>query len=167
MIIGILSDTHDRVEAMAAAMAVLREGGAEFYIHCGDVGGRGVLDHLAGVPAAFVWGNNDWDRPDLERYAARLGIACHGSLAELDLGGKSIAVIHGDDLRLKQSLLASKKYDYLLHGHTHVRSDERIEMTRVINPGALYRAREKTVAILDTAADRLTFLRVGGVGTGG
>jgi hypothetical protein len=40
-------------------------------------------------------------------------------------------------------------------------------MTRVINPGALYRAREKTVAILDTAADRLTFLRVGAVGTGG
>ena len=160
MLLGILSDTHDRVDAMAAAMKLLREAGAEFYVHCGDVGSERVLDHLAGVPAAFVFGNTDWDRAALARYAESIGVACHGSFADLDLGGKRIAVTHGDDFRLKQRLIAEQKHDYLLQGHTHVRADTRLGATRLINPGALHRAREKTVALLDTTTDTLKFLAV-------
>lgn len=160
MLIGILSDTHDRVDAMAAAMDVLRRRGAEFFVHCGDVGSERVIDHLAGVPAAFVFGNTDWDRASLTRYAQKLGVACYGAFADLDLGGKKVAVIHGDDFRLKQRLLSEQRHDYLLQGHTHARADERVGKVRLINPGALHRAREKTVALLDTAADGLTFLTV-------
>lgn len=145
---------------MAAAVALLREQGAEFFIHCGDVGGQPVLDHLAGLPAAFIWGNNDWDRPPLERYAKSLGIGCHASQADLRLDGKRFAVIHGDDLRLKQGLLDSQEYDYLLQGHTHVKFLGRVGKTLVINPGALHRAREKTVALLDTHTDEVQFLTV-------
>jgi len=158
MLIGILSDTHDRVDAMAAAMKLLRESGAQFFIHCGDVGSERVLDHLAGLPCAFVFGNTDWDRAALARYAQTIGVACHGSFADLELGGRRIAVVHGDDFRLKQRLLAEQRHDYLLQGHTHVRADERIGRTRLINPGALHRAREKTVALLDTDGDVLRFL---------
>ena len=160
MLIGILSDTHDRVDAMAAAMDLLRRSGAGFFIHCGDVGSERVIDHLAGVPAAFVFGNTDWDRATLTRYAQKLQVACYGSFADLELGGKRVAVIHGDDFKLKQRLLAEQRHDYLLQGHTHVRADERVGKVRLINPGALHRAREKTVALLDTATDRLTFLTV-------
>ena len=160
MLIGILSDTHDRVDAMAAAMRLLRDAGAEFFIHCGDVGSERVIDHLAGAPCAFVFGNTDWDRAALSRYAQSIGVACHGSFADLEIGGKRIAAVHGDDFRLKQRLLAEQKHDYLLQGHTHVRLDERFGRTRVINPGALHRAREKTVALLDTASDHLKFIVV-------
>jgi hypothetical protein len=163
MRIGILSDTHDRVSAMKAAIQLLRENGAEFYIHCGDVGSERVLDHLAGLQSAFVWGNNDWDRPHLDRYAAKLGIACHGNLAELELGGKRFAVIHGDDFRLKDRILSEQKHDYLLQGHTHIRSDQKVGTIRCINPGALYRAAVKTVALLDTETDTLKFVTVNGV----
>ena len=162
MRIGILSDTHDRVEAMAAAMEILRRQGAEFFIHCGDVGSESVLDHLAGVPSAFVFGNTDWDRAPLVRYAEQIGVACHGALADLELGGKKVAVTHGDDFKLKQRILAEQRHDYLLQGHTHVREDKRIGKVRLINPGALHRAKEKTVALLDTDADRLAFLVVAG-----
>src|SRR5947208_654632 len=110
MLIGILSDTHDRADAMKAAIDVLRQHGAEFYIHCGDVGGERVLDQLVGLPAAFVWGNNDWDRLPLQRYAESLKIACYGAMADLELGGKRFAVIHGDDFALKQKLLADQHY---------------------------------------------------------
>ena len=160
MLIGILSDTHDRVDAMAAGMALLRARGAEFFIHCGDVGSERVLDHLAGVPAAFVFGNTDWDRAALTRYAKSIGVPCHNALADLDLGGKKFAVTHGDDFKLKQRLLTEQRHDYLLQGHTHLRADERVGRTRIINPGALHRAKEKTVALLDTASDRLSFLVV-------
>lgn len=162
MILGLLSDTHDRVDAMAAGVALLRARGAEFFIHCGDVGSGRVLDHLVGLPAAFVFGNTDWDRATLTRYAAKIGVTCHGALADLDLGGKKIAVTHGDDFTLKHRILSAQQHDYLFQGHTHVRADEQVGRTRVINPGALHRAKEKTVAMLDTESGKLVFLGVGG-----
>jgi putative phosphoesterase len=160
VLVGILSDTHDRVEATHVAVALLRGGGAEFFIHCGDVGSELVLDALAGLPSAFVFGNCDWDRRGIERYAAQIHVSCLGQSGELDLGGKIFFVTHGDDARALKQGLDSQRFDYVLHGHTHVRRDERIGKTRVINPGALHRAKEKTVAIVDTARDALTFLTV-------
>src|SRR4051812_11953750 len=165
VIIGILSDTHDRADAMAAGMRALKAAGAEFFIHCGDVGSERVLDLLAGEPAAFVWGNTDWDRAGLKQYADALRIACHGAMADLAFDGKRLAVLHGDDARLKRMLLDSQRYDYLLQGHTHVAADERIGRTRLINPGALFRTTRKTVATLDLAADRVNFIDVGEVGS--
>ena len=163
MRIGILSDTHDRAAATKAGLEMLVARGAEFFIHCGDVGSERVLDNLAGLPAAFVWGNNDFDRPELERYARKLGIACYGTFADLQLGGKRFAIMHGDDFRLRQRVLAEQGHDYLLQGHTHIRMDQRIGSIRCINPGALYRAAEKTVATLDTVTDRLEFHVVAGI----
>lgn len=160
VIIGILSDTHDRADAMAAAIRTLQDARAEFFAHCGDVGDEGCIDLLAGLPAAFVFGNNDWDRQRLARYAEKLGVACYGNYANLDLSGTRVAIIHGDDFAMKRKLLAAQEHDYLFLGHTHVRADERHGRTRVINPGALYRAKQKTVAVLDTAGDELAFLTV-------
>lgn len=160
MILGILSDTHDRFDAAAAAVAGLRAAGAEYFLHCGDVGGEQVLDQLAGLPAAFVWGNTDWDRMTLQRYATDLGLQCYGSFGELELGGKVIALTHGDDTRAVRRVLDAQKHDYLLLGHSHVKSDQRVGRVRMINPGALHRAREKTVATLDTASDLLRFITI-------
>ena len=157
MLLGILSDTHDRIDAAAAGIAALKSAGAEYFIHCGDVGSEPVLDLLAGLPSAFVWGNNDWDRAALQRYAGELGIQCFGAFGELELDGKAIAIAHGDDERAVRRVLDGQKHDYLFVGHSHVKADGRVGRVRVINPGALYRAREKTVATLDTAADRLRF----------
>jgi predicted phosphodiesterase len=70
-----------------------------------DVGGEGVLDLLAGLPVAFVWGNTDWDRMGLERYARDLGLQCFGNFGEVELGGKSIAITHGDDLRVVRGVI--------------------------------------------------------------
>jgi putative phosphoesterase len=160
VILGILSDTHGRADAAAEGMRVLRAAGATYFIHCGDVGSESVLDHLAGTQASFVFGNTDWDRRPLERYAQSIGVTCHGAAADLTLDGKRIAVVHGDDPRLKQHLLAGQEYDYLFQGHTHVPADERVGRTRVINPGALHRARVKTVATVDPARDAVQFLKV-------
>ena len=155
MIIGILSDTHDHADWMAAGIRSLQKGRAEFFIHCGDIGGQECIDLLAGLPSAFVFGNCDFDRAALARYAASIDVACYGNFANLELDGKKIAVIHGDDYKLKQRLLDAQEHDYLLQGHTHVRRDERIGRTRIINPGALHRATVKTVVTLDTRADTL------------
>ncbi|HEX4124614.1 MAG TPA: YfcE family phosphodiesterase [Tepidisphaeraceae bacterium] len=161
MRIGILSDTHDAADKAAAAIALLRAGGAKFFIHCGDVGGQRVLDQFAGLPAALVWGNNDFDRATLARYGKRLGIDCHDRLAELELGGKKFAVMHGDDGGLFQLILAQQRHDYLLFGHSHELHDSREGRIRLINPGALYRARRKTAVVLETQTDALEVVDVG------
>jgi predicted phosphodiesterase len=56
-------------------------------------------------------------------------------------------------------LLAAQP-DYLLSGHSHIASDARTGPTRRINPGALHRAAEFTVALLDLEEDILRFLAV-------
>jgi putative phosphoesterase len=160
VIIGILSDTHDRAEWMAAALHALRDAGSEFFIHCGDIGDPSCIDLLAGLSSAFVFGNCDFDRAALARYAAAIDVPCYGNFGDLTLDGKRVAVIHGDDPRLKQRLLASQDYDYLFQGHTHVKSDAKVGRTRVVNPGALHRAAVKSVATLDTATDHLTFIDI-------
>ena len=158
VIIGILSDTHDRLENMIAGLDLLRAGGAEFFIHCGDVGGERILDQLAGLRAAIVWGNNDWDRRELGRYAGILGIQVLDNFGQLELGGKRFAVTHGDDAQIVRQVIDRQEDDYLLLGHSHVRADHRIGKIRIINPGALHRATQKSVAKLDTVTDRLEFL---------
>ena len=160
MLLGILSDTHDRYEIMGAAVRALQERGARFFIHCGDVCTPNLLDHLAGLPSAFVWGNCDWDRMALQRYAESIGVPCYGAFADLELGGKRVAVLHGDDRAKLEGVLKAQEHDYLVHGHTHVKRDERVGRIRIINPGALFRASEKTAAVLDTDADQLDYLRI-------
>ena len=161
MLIGILSDTHDKIDPLVAALRQLRSRGAEYYIHCGDVGGERVLDQFAGLSVTFIWGNHDWDVVGLADYAKALGLSCGGRLAELKLGGKSLAVTHGDNPAISRRILEAQETDYLLQGHTHVFSDTRVGRTRIINPGALYRAQFKTVATLDTESDRLDRIIVG------
>ena len=93
----------------------------------------------------------------IERYAGELGIQCFGAFGELNLDGKAIAIAHGDDERALRRVLDGQKHDYLFVGHSHVKADGRVGRVRVINPGALHRAREKTVATLDLTSDRLRF----------
>ena len=53
MKLGILSDSHDREEALFKGIDLLKEAGAEYFVHCGDVCEKDMLAHLAGLPAAF------------------------------------------------------------------------------------------------------------------
>jgi uncharacterized protein len=160
MLIGIVSDTHGKSDLMRQAVSILRQRGMQFLIHCGDVGSLAVVDQMAGIPSALVWGNGDFDRYTLERYAGRLGLQCLGSFGRLELDGKRVAVMHGDDNRMKQRVLNEQKDDYLLLGHTHLRLDERVGRIHVINPGAMHRANPKTVVMLDTVADAAEILNI-------
>ena len=61
--------------------------------------------------------------------------------------------------RYIQERIEAQDYDYVLCGHTHVRRDERIGKTHIINPGALsYRTVTPGFAFLDVENDRLEFV---------
>ncbi len=160
MIVGLLSDTHGDADMAVAAVRLLLEHGAEYLVHCGDVGTTAVLDAMAGHPAMFVYGNTDADRAELARYAQDLHIACGQEEGKLAFNGKLAVVAHGDIPGIIRRVLNDKKVDYLFVGHTHRMHDERFGKVRIINPGALHRAAKKTVAVLDTVKDQLEFLEV-------
>ena len=140
-------------------LEALRARGATTFIHCGDVEDALVLDQLAGLDAHLVWGNCDWNRGTLERYARDLGIAVHGDAGELEIDGRRVAFTHGHEPVPMRDAVSTGAAS-LVHGHTHERRDERRGGTRIVNPGALHRAPTFTVAVLVPAEDRLEFLEV-------
>ena len=159
MILGILSDTHGRTVTARLAIERLLEQGAEFFIHCGDVG-EGVLDLLPAGRSAFVFGNCDFDREPLRQVAKVFDVRCFETHARLSFAGHPISVTHGDEPMIVRSILSANTPGYLFTGHTHVAKDERHGAIRWINPGALQRAARKTCATLDLATDTLTYYDV-------
>ncbi len=156
MILGILSDSHGDAERTRRAVKLLKEQDAQAFVLCGDIGGDEVFSELVGLELWFVWGNCDYPDASMKRHVGSLGLrAPDGVPLRLDLAGKRIAVFHGHERELERFDPAD--VDYLLHGHTHVRRDDHIGLTRIINPGALHRAAEYSVATLDLSSDTLAF----------
>jgi putative phosphoesterase len=160
MLVGILSDTHDRVDAMSTAVQMLLGEGAEYFLHCGDLGSRRALDCFKGVATGFVWGDQDRDRMGLLRYADSLQVQCFGVLGDFFLEDKRFAITHGDDRKLLKRLINEAQHDYLLHGHIAELKDEVQGRTRVICPGAIHGASERSAVLLDTASGVMKVIRV-------
>lgn len=157
MLIGILSDSHGQHGIVAEAMRFFDALGVEYIIHCGDVGGPSVLDHLVGRRCGFVWGNMDDADQSVRSYLDSVGLAPPAKPPlRLELDGKAILVFHGHERGFKRAIQTGE-VDYVFHGHTHVARDERVGRVRMINPGALHRAAPKTIATLDTVTDTVTF----------
>lgn len=160
MRIGILSDSHNHLERTRAAVRILVEAGAETLIHCGDLATPEIVAACAVRPFYFVFGNHDGDStPHLEAAALAAGATCLGWGGVVELAGKRIGVVHGH-LATDRKRVEAERPDYLLSGHTHTPLDGMDGPIRRINPGALFRAREFSVAVLDLESDVVTFLPV-------
>ncbi|MCE9603675.1 MAG: YfcE family phosphodiesterase [Planctomycetia bacterium] len=165
MLLGILSDTHDRHERTARAIDLLRVAGAEALVHCGDFVSPAIVRLLAGSPSWIVFGNNDADDiRKLARAAADVGATSLGWGGNWELAGRRLAATHGHrPAEVKRLLAGSSDHgppDYLFTGHSHRKLSEHLGPTHHINPGALHRAREFTVALLDLTTNELRFVNV-------
>jgi len=157
---GILSDTHDKLDRTRRAVDLLQRAGAEVLFHCGDLASPPIVEACAVLPCYFTFGNHDVAGiPDLLQAAAEAGAKCLGWGDVIEMAGKQVALVHGHlkgDVR--RVLLESP--DYLFFGHTHSRSDSQLGLTRRINPGALHRSTDFSVAVLDSDTGELVFLSV-------
>ncbi len=162
MVLGILSDSHGRIHLVERALAIFDQHGVDGIVHCGDIGGLEVLEVFSGRPFWFVWGNTDSPRQSWRAAVRSFGAYWPESIpVVIEADSQHIAVFHGSE-REFITACHNNDYDYILHGHTHRASDHRQGRTRIINPGALYRAPSKTVAILDTQTDQLQYCTVTG-----
>lgn len=159
MLVGIISDTHDRLTRTISAVELLVAAGAEALIHCGDLTGPDIVRACGVLPSYYVFGNGDEDEGLLRRAIAEVDGVCLGFGGEITLAGKRIAVTHSHLTKELRRLEAAQP-DYLLFGHSHRATDRREGAARWINPGALHRATTYTVALLDLQADTVKFVTV-------
>lgn len=165
MKIGIVADTHNDIKNTLGALAILKEHGVEQVIHCGDITTPPIVELFAGIPTRFVVGNMDPVGTALAEAAENVGGP--GSLAayhELSWAGKQIAVTHGNDYARLSEYERCGLYDYVFHGHTHVRRDQQQGRTRIVNPGALggRKPQSRSLCVLDLASGGLTFVELSG-----
>ena len=163
MRIAILSDIHDNVWSLGAALGHVSE--VDALICCGDLCSPFVIHQLGREfqnPIHIVFGNNDGDLFRITANAANYGhILIHGHFFRGNFGGKSFAVNHYDNIA--RSVAASGQFDVVCYGHNHIFEVARIGATLTINPGSIMGASfagdgtridgVSTFAIYDTESD--------------
>jgi putative phosphoesterase len=138
MKIAVLSDSHDNIWKLAAAMPHLAA--ADAVIHCGDLCSPFMIlrlgEGVGGRPVHMVWGNNDGDTFLIARNAGAFpNINLHGHVARLEMGGLRIGVNHYPELA--RGLAASGAFDLVCYGHDHTAHQEWIGPCLLLNPGEL------------------------------
>jgi len=149
MLLGLISDTHGQMTYTRQALEALAEHPVAAVLHCGDIGSRPIVDLFARWPTHFVLGNVDDDDDDWRVVIEAAGQTFHGRFGDLSLGGRRIALLHGDDTQRLRETIAAGTFDLVCHGHTHVPRNERIGNTLILNPGAVYRADPHTIVVVD------------------
>lgn len=168
MKIGLISDTHNNLPATIRAARLLLDHGVEAVLHCGDIGQPRILEELytrfydKGITLYFVFGNCDFGVPAVLDYPELDGLHPCGRFGELELGGKRIGFMHGDDDRTFARQAESGCFDYLISGHTHVPHDQMLGATRLLNPGSAARSRRgpESCAVLDLESGSCAVLPV-------
>jgi putative phosphoesterase len=150
--IGIISDTHDRVPAIADLLDRFASKGIAMVMHAGDYCSPFSLAgfHQKGMALLGVFGRNDGDRETLSAYAARgMGTEIYESPHSFEVGGKRVLLVH--DIA-EVSSRSIESHDFVIHGSSHLQSQKKIGTTVVINPGEAcgWIHGKCTAAILDT-----------------
>ncbi len=162
MRIGLISDTHDDIRTLDAAVARFREAQVLVVLHAGDVTSASTLKVLDDFAVWLARGNMDQDPRLAPTVAEHFGPERLARLHTLNFDGVQVALTHGDSWQQLTALVRAATYAYVIHGHTHVRRDEIIGPTRIINPGALSSARGQraTCAIVDLATGELQWIEL-------
>ncbi len=167
MRIGIISDTHDRLEIVADAVRLLAENQVELILHCGDIETPETVALFRPIPTHFVFGNWDKEKVKLAAAIRDVGGHHHESFGAMELVGKRIAWVHSHDRHQFYELEHCNYFDYVFYGHTHIREQHRTGKTLVANPGALFRANPKTCIVLDVATGEVKPIIVPTIGKPG
>lgn len=167
MLIGVMSDSHDNLVAIAKALNVFREKDVDILIHLGDIISPFTFSKILEFPAKIlvVTGNNDGDVFKLKEMAMKGGAILKQFMFITSIEDKQLLLIHGHGSReytktLVYSLASSGQYNMILYGHTHEVDTTYVGSTLVLNPGEVcgYLTNRQTVAIVDTTTMKYTII---------
>lgn len=148
MLIGVISDTHDRLPAIDRALALFGERDVAALIHPGDVIAPFAAKRLLAWkrPLYVTYGNNDGERAGLRNVLPQIQ---DGPLF-VELGGRRILVHHFIDWCRPEDIARA---DIVVTGHTHEVTTTYRDGKLLLNPGECcgWVTGRCTVALLDTA----------------
>ena len=166
MKIGIISDIHDHIWNLHAALEGMQEDGIEELICLGDLCSPFIARELGEKFTGnihLVFGNNDGDQFRITKLFAKYGdrVQLYGEFVSLELGGLLIACHHFDNIA--REIAESGNYHVVCFGHNHQHEISEVEVegenVYLINPGTLMGVKfengeavrvSPTYAILDT-----------------
>jgi len=155
MLVGVMSDTHDCLPMIEKAIDRLNTSNVKLVLHAGDYCAPFTATRFKRLNSRFigVLGNCDGERDLLKKRYSEFDKEIRGRFAEVTVGKLKIALIHGEDEELLKSLIRSRGYQAVVHGHTHKSRIYRKDGTIVINPGEVcgYLSGRATIGILDTS----------------
>ena len=150
MKIGILSDSHENMPALGAAVDIFNSRGVEKVFHAGDMISPITYKQFSALkcPMVCVFGNNDGDRAYLKEKF--MGIAEFYEFYSGEIAGRKVFMSHQPDF-LRETV-SSGGYDIVIYGHTHAVDIRREKETMIINPGECggWLTGRKTIVVLDT-----------------
>jgi uncharacterized protein len=135
MRIGLLADTHDRVDAVAELASRMAASGVGYIIHAGDYCAPFSLRPIQDLQLALngVFGRNDGDHQALRAMAMTgLGSELFESPHSFELLGKTILVVHDLNEAVPRSI---ESHDIVIHGFTHREEMQERGKTLLVNPG--------------------------------
>ncbi len=164
MRVGIMSDSHDRVPAIAEFIKQYQAAGIGLVLHAGDFCAPFSLDPFEAeqMSMAGVFGKNDADLESLRTRAGRaIGLELFESPHSFDIGGKRILLAH-DLADIPERSVES--HDIVVHGHLHKQEMKHRGETLIVNPGEScgWVNGVPTAAILDLDAKTVEWLTLSG-----
>ncbi len=164
MRIAVLSDTHDQILNLRAAVTYCNNYSVQMLIHCGDLISPFMLEELAkaGAVVHFVYGNNLGDQHMISRYCGTKfpSINHHGTLGAVEAGGKKIAFTHYPVMA--RGIASQGDFDVVCCGHNHKYKVEMVATTLLINPGQLLgKDTQPGFCILETSSMEVERVEVG------
>jgi len=152
MKIGLISDTHDDIENINKAIDIFLHNEVEIVIHAGDfISPQAVREFKRliekNVKFFGVLGNNDGEKKGLTRVFEEINGNLLGDMGKIDVCGIKIGIYHGTDIKKKEKMMYSNKFDVFVYGHTHItipqlEKIEKIGKTIILNPGNAHRCSE-------------------------
>ena len=169
MKLAIVSDSHDRADALAQAVREAKAQGAQAVIHCGDLmGAQTVKPALAhGLPIHLIYGNNIGDIQATHFQMAKSGgVLRHpGADSRIQLARRKIFVVHYDDYGY--AMACTGDWDLVCCGHSHKAEARKVAnmkggSTWLVNPGTVAGlAAPATWALGDLTAMRFELRELG------
>ncbi len=164
MKIGILSDSHDNIPNLRAAVDCCNAKGAALLIHCGDLISPFMLPELAkfGGAVHLIYGNNPGDQHLISQRCGTIfpSITLHGPFGVIEAGGRRLAFTHYPEMA--RGMVTRGLFDVVCCGHNHHYHTEKTDKTLLINAGELLGKDESPgFCILDCSALTVERITVG------
>jgi len=178
MKIGIISDSHDDVMYVNKSIDIFEEEKVKMIIHAGDIISPPIIKEFKkltdnGVEFFGIFGNNDGEKRGLENAFSYINGKLLGDEGKIEIDGLKFCIYHGQDLKKKEKIINSQKFDVVIFGHSHTKVSKIIDMkkrsTIILNPGSSH-SEAKTnfsepqyfphpsIIIFDTISKKIEFI---------